>query len=118
MSQSTAPPEGGERKLSAEDQFFALLPLARLLVEGGITPTPGLGRLEYDATALLFAHTSGRHLLPHDLLREVIRISRGEEHHPSRAVRRAISAHARNLFRHSPLVSSVPPESPGADDKR
>jgi hypothetical protein len=52
------------------------------------------------------------------LLREVIRISRGEEHHPSRAVRRAISAHARNLFRHSPLVSSVPPESPGADDKR
>jgi hypothetical protein len=99
-----------------EDQFFAILPLARLLIESGITTETGLGCLEFDATALLFAHTSGRAPLPHDLLRAVMRISRGEERHPSRSVRRAISARARSLFRHSPLMSPVPP-GPGATTK-
>jgi hypothetical protein len=102
---------------TAEDQFFALLPFGRLMIEMGITPEPEFGRLEFDATALFFAHTSGRTVLPHRLLHQVIRISRGEERHPNRAIRREISARAKTLYRQSPLVSSLPPESPPVDDE-
>ena len=87
--------------LSAEDQFFTVLPLARLMIESGIKPCPGLGLFEFDATVLLAAHSAGRLTLKPELLRAVIRISRGEDYRPNRALRREIEAKARSLLNKS-----------------
>jgi hypothetical protein len=101
MSQSSTPPASGKQELSVEEQYFAGLPLARLMVEHGITPFPEFGLAEFDASALLFAHSAGRLTLRPEILDAVIRISRGEKCQPNRAVQRDIDAHARKLFSRS-----------------
>ena len=103
MSHSdTSPPGSGE--LSVDEQFFAILPLARHLIERGITPFPEYGLAEFDAHALLTAHGAGRLTLRPATLSAVIRISRGEEYRPNRAVRREIEALTRRLFSQSEAI--------------
>jgi hypothetical protein len=104
MSHSNAPPEGGERELSAQEQFFAMLPLSRLMIECGTTLFPKFGLAEFDACALLYAHSAGRLTLQPATLHAVIRISRGERHEPDRAIRREIEAQAHKLFSRSKAI--------------
>ena len=94
MSRSNTPPEGGERELSAEEQYFTMLPLSRLMIECGITPFPQCGLAAFDACALLYAYSAGRLMLRPATLHAVIRISRGEQYEPNRAIRREIEAKA------------------------
>ncbi len=109
----TSPANDGQ-DLSVAEQFFTLLPLARLMIERGVTPYPEFGLVEFDATALLFAHTSGRLTLQPTILREVIRISRGEGYRPNRTVRREIAALARGLLsRSEAILRAMESQAPG-----
>jgi hypothetical protein len=94
----------GERELSVEEQYFALLTLARLMIECGIAPFPEFGLAEFDAYALFVAHSAGRLKLRPATLHAVIRISHGEQFTPTRAVRREIKAQARKLFSRSKAI--------------
>jgi hypothetical protein len=104
MSQSSIPSASGEQQLSAEDQYFALLPLARLMIASGVTPCPEFGLAQFDACALLSAHSAGRLTLQAATLHAVIRVSRGEQFTPTRAIRREMETQARKLFRRSRAV--------------
>jgi hypothetical protein len=84
-----------------------MLPLARLMIELGVTTFPEYGLAEFDAFAVLFAHRAGRLTLRPEILDEVVRISRGRGYRPSRAVRRAIEAQARELFSRSEAMLRV-----------
>jgi hypothetical protein len=103
MQPSYAPPPG-EQELSPEEQFFALLPLTRLMIEQGLRPLPDFGLFEFDATALFFAHSAGRMTLSPGTLRAVTRISRGEGYKPNQSVRREIEVRARELFSRSTTI--------------
>lgn len=87
-----------------EEQFFAILPLVRLIFERGFAADPKFDLLRFDATALLFAHSRGRLTLPPTILRAVIRTSRDEDFQPNRKMRCAIEARARDLLRDSAAV--------------
>lgn len=113
---NTISPEPGEQELSLEDQYFTLVPLARLMIEQGITPYPEFGLLEFDATTLLSAHAVGRVTLPREILRVVISISRGERYRPNRAERREIEARMHELLSWGRAVlRAIQPHPPGAE---
>ena len=112
--------EPSGQELSVEDQYFTLVPLARLMIEEGIKQGimayPDFGLLEFDATALLTAHAVGRVTLPRKLLRAVISISRGQGYRPNRAERREIEARMHKLISWAGAVlRAIQPHPPGAE---
>jgi hypothetical protein len=118
MRPSNASPANGQ-DLSVEEEFFTLLPLARLMIEHGGTPYPENRLVEFDATALLFAHTAGRLTLRPAILHAVIRISRGEGYRPDRTVRREIAARARELLsRSAAILRTMESQAPGEGEEQ
>jgi hypothetical protein len=104
------------REPSAEEQYFAILSLSRLMIERGITPLPEFGLAEFDASALLAAHSARRVTLRPAILSAVIRISRGEGYRPNRAVRREIEKQAQKLFsRSKAFLDAAPSRTPGGE---
>ena len=104
MSPPTIPSGSREQELSLEEQYFAMLALSRHMIECGIMPSPKFGLTEFDASALLAAHSAGRLKLRPATLHAVIRISRGERYEPNRAIRREIEALAHKLFSRSKAI--------------
>jgi hypothetical protein len=119
MRASDTSPANYGHDLSVEEQFFTLLPLARLMIERGVTPYPEFRLVEFDATALLFAHSAGRLTLRPAILRAVIRVSRGEGYRPNRTVRREIAARARELLsRSTAVLRAMESQAPGEGEEQ